>query len=525
MFTRGVTTRILPVVSRIHVNTTTSSRKLLYRPKGTVMNFSSFHPHVQSTLNQIDQLVPRFPLTNDQINIIKTPNEFYEILKQKISMAEKRIFLSTLYIGKTETELVDCLDNALSKNPDIEVHILSDALRGTRESPNPCSASLLSTLVEKHGSRRVQVCMYHTPNLHGLKRHIIPHRFNEGWGLQHMKLYGFDDEIILSGANLSNDYFTNRQDRYILFKSKSLTDYYFKIHQAISNLSYKVLPQKEDDKKKRKGPGFKLVWPHVYTLPEPTVDPVNFIKEATKIIRPLLGPQNSPGTMYPEEEKEYLTYAYPISQFSQLLTPKDYSTEFIILSRVLSMIGTDRFNWTLTAGYFNIHPDLKDKLLNTKPDTFAQVITAAPEANGFYKSKGVSGLLPAAYSQLSMNFLDEVIKREKQVDLFEWKNGIVNTPQGWSYHAKGIWITNPGETNPFMTVIGSSNYTRRAYTHDLESNVLLVTKDPELQEGLQSEIDNLKRHTTKMDRKDFEREDRKPDWRQKTFIKYMGDKL
>lgn len=30
----------------------------------------------------------------------------------------------------------------------------------------------------------------------------MPKRINEGWGLQHMKLYGFDDEIMLSGYGL-----------------------------------------------------------------------------------------------------------------------------------------------------------------------------------------------------------------------------------------------------------------------------------------------------------------------------------
>ena len=41
--------------------------------------------------------------------------------------------------------------------------------------------------------------MYHTPNLTGLRKKHIPPRINEGWGLQHMKLYGVDDDIILSG--------------------------------------------------------------------------------------------------------------------------------------------------------------------------------------------------------------------------------------------------------------------------------------------------------------------------------------
>lgn len=46
--------------------------------------------------------------------------------------------------------------------------------------------------------------MFHTPNLTGLRKRFIPKRINEGWGLQHMKLYGFDDEIMLSGCELSD---------------------------------------------------------------------------------------------------------------------------------------------------------------------------------------------------------------------------------------------------------------------------------------------------------------------------------
>jgi CDP-diacylglycerol--glycerol-3-phosphate 3-phosphatidyltransferase len=49
------------------------------------------------------------------------------------------------------------------------------------------------------GWERVEIRMYHTPNLTGLRKKYIPKRINEGWGLQHMKLYGVDDEIIISG--------------------------------------------------------------------------------------------------------------------------------------------------------------------------------------------------------------------------------------------------------------------------------------------------------------------------------------
>jgi hypothetical protein len=37
-------------------------------------------------------------------------------------------------------------------------------------------------------------------------------------GVQHTKVYVCDDTVILSGANLSHDYFTNRQDRYVVVR-------------------------------------------------------------------------------------------------------------------------------------------------------------------------------------------------------------------------------------------------------------------------------------------------------------------
>lgn len=91
------------------------------------------------------------------------------------------------------------MHEALRNNPELKLSILTDALRGTREEPNPSCASLLASLVSEFGPDRVEIRMYHTPNLTGVRKKYIPKRINEGWGLQHMKLYGVDDEIILSG--------------------------------------------------------------------------------------------------------------------------------------------------------------------------------------------------------------------------------------------------------------------------------------------------------------------------------------
>jgi CDP-diacylglycerol--glycerol-3-phosphate 3-phosphatidyltransferase len=56
--------------------------------------------------SELDKIAPRFDIDGSQIWILSSPAEFYSTLKGKIENAERRIFLSTLYIGKAEHELV-----------------------------------------------------------------------------------------------------------------------------------------------------------------------------------------------------------------------------------------------------------------------------------------------------------------------------------------------------------------------------------------------------------------------------------
>jgi CDP-diacylglycerol--glycerol-3-phosphate 3-phosphatidyltransferase len=46
---------------------------------------------------------------------------------------------------------------------------------------------------------------------------VLPPRVSEVVGVAHIKAYVFDDTVLLSGANLSNTYFSTRQDRYYVF--------------------------------------------------------------------------------------------------------------------------------------------------------------------------------------------------------------------------------------------------------------------------------------------------------------------
>ncbi|KAH6684483.1 CDP-diacylglycerol-glycerol-3-phosphate 3-phosphatidyltransferas-like protein [Halenospora varia] len=475
-------------------------------PHATNANASSTASMLGAFTNELDRIAPKFEVHGSQIHVLRTPSDFYETLKAKILAAEDQIFLSTLYIGKTEHELISTLQQALRNKPKLKLSILTDALRGTRESPNPSCASLLTPLTEEFGPERVEIRMFHTPNLTGLRKKHIPKRINEGWGLQHMKLYGTDDEIIISGANLSNDYFTNRQDRYHVFSSKEITQHFFKIHDAVSKLSFLVVPDKQNPA------GYTLDWPTSNLALSPLSNPKKYITSATLVLNPLIQTSASPSTTLTKSTNPPNTTIYLLSQLTSLLKP-DTSTELPLITSILQTLSKPAFtnsSWTFTAGYFNPDPSLTNLLLSTA-STNNTIITASPHANGFFGSKGVSGMLPSAYTLLSRRFLESASKagRAQDITLKEWRRGTVGKPEGWTYHAKGLWVSVNGEKEPSISIVGSSNYTKRSYSLDLEVGTCIVTRDEGLKGRLREERDGLQDYAWKVGMDEFVRTDRR----------------
>jgi CDP-diacylglycerol--glycerol-3-phosphate 3-phosphatidyltransferase len=370
-------------------------------------------------------------------------------------------------------------------------------------------------LIAEFGDR-VEVRMFHTPNLTGLRKKVVPKRINEGWGLQHMKLYGIDDEVIISGANLSTDYFTNRQDRYHLFSSADLTSYFAKIHSGVCALSFDIQPSSELA-------GYSMKWPSSNAAPSPLESPKDFKASAAKQLAHLLTPANSPASQSKTTLGSSTTTVYPVLSLVPLL---DTSTELPAITTVLTRLSQAPFHpaaWTFTAGYFNMTSSFRRLLLSTRPAS-GTVLTAHPHANGFYGSKGVSGMLPDAYTHLAKMFLKRVRLDglDDSITLKEWKRGKVDEPGGWTYHAKGLWITFPAspspdaapaspdkQQDPSLTVVGSSNYTKRSYELDLEANVVIATSDPGLRKRLGEEVKWLGEYAQKVDESEFEKPDRK----------------
>ena len=489
--------------------------------------------------SQLDQIAPRFDINADEIDVLDGPKEFYETLKRKIRNAKTRIYLSTLYVGKTEHELVSTIHDALSKSPTLKVSILADALRGTREDPEPSCASLLASLMVNF-PERVEIRMYHTPNLTGLRKRLIPKRINEGWGLQHIKLYGIDDEVILSGANLSSDYFTNRQDRYHVFSSKRVSDYFARIHHAVCSISF--LLQAGDSSSPA---SHTLIWPSSNPAPNPLSHPKRYISAATSLLLPLFSPSASSTPSSPPSSTRQKSNATTTTTtlYPLLSHPPTLNTELPALTTLLASPALH--SYTFTAGYFNPHPLITSSLLaassnptGTSKAALGTVLTASPAANGFFNSPGISGLLPPAYSHLSLRFLQRVRRANANITLREWQRGVVGHKDGWTYHAKGIWAyffasrsSKGGDVEvigPGVTVIGSSNYTSRSYGLDLEVGVLVVTDDEILMRKWRREEEGLRAWTTEVGEKELGGEERRAGWRVRVamwIVKVVGGSL
>ncbi|VDP08087.1 unnamed protein product [Soboliphyme baturini] len=195
---------------------------------------------LETLWREMAEICPVFAINGENVKIIKEPSTFYRTLLELSEKACRRIVLSSLYLGTggLEKNLVDTLTNALSKG--VRITVLLDYSRGTRGDPDSCSM-LLPLLTDNRGNTGVY--LFHSPLLRGILKLLLPVRWNEIISVQHMKLYIFDDTLIISGANLSHDYFTSRQDRYITISNCGpLADFYTDLVAAVSRFSFQLHP-------------------------------------------------------------------------------------------------------------------------------------------------------------------------------------------------------------------------------------------------------------------------------------------
>ncbi|KAI6237060.1 CDP-diacylglycerol--glycerol-3-phosphate 3-phosphatidyltransferase [Aphelenchoides besseyi] len=416
------------------------------------------------------------PVDSKNVRFLRTPDEFYTTLVNKTKTAKQRIYLTSLYlgVGSLERQLVDELENSLDKNPKLEVKMMFDYLRGTR-------GGVLGTagMLAERKLRNAEVYLFHTPDLRGLLKRLLPERMNEIVGLQHMKFFIFDNSIIISGANLSDTYFTNRQDRYVVIENcPRLIEFFIAIYDCIASCSYKLMTN--GDYKINSSAQEELV----------KTDVRKFRREMNSKINAVIDDLSS------DTQQNAETMIFPFLQ----MKPFGIDQEERVMERLLKN-SKGEWNLTFATGYFNFDDKYSDLIIR-QSRLPSSIMLAAPDANGFFGARGISGGIPSLYVYISLLFYRKVQELCKPITMYEWSR------PGWSFHAKGIWIEPRDSTEWSATVIGSSNYGYRSTNRDLESQLLICTKNDKLRREMAEERRHLMEFATKIESSTFERADR-----------------
>nr|XP_023021088.1 CDP-diacylglycerol--glycerol-3-phosphate 3-phosphatidyltransferase, mitochondrial isoform X1 [Leptinotarsa decemlineata] len=415
----------------------------------------------------LTDVAPCFPVNANSIKIITDPDTFYKTLLDGCSFAKERITLVSLYLGNgnLEEKLVNSVkDNEYFRSNKLNVRVLLDYTRGSRFEYN--SRVMLQPLLLQN-NQNCRVSLYHTPELRGLLKKYMPNRWNELLGLQHMKLYIFDDKLIISGANLSNDYFTNRQDRYFVIDDKPLCDFYCGLIDQVQKFSL----QMDKNNKVQLHSNWKLS-PYEGNKRE-------FVTQAGDIIEQyFVDVMNSQNV---HKQEGFDTWIFPLIQIGQLGVEQDAQ----ITDRIFAE-APDGGKLKIATGYFNLTNQYMNTLI-LRCRAHCDILMAHPKANGFYGAKGPAGGIPYAYSLIAKEFKEKYSKKGQQhrIKLFEYLRS------GWTYHAKGLWYYQPGEELPSLTLIGSPNFGHRSVSKDLESQLAIIAENEDLRKSLHEECSNL----------------------------------
>uniref|UniRef100_A0A8C8Z501 CDP-diacylglycerol--glycerol-3-phosphate 3-phosphatidyltransferase n=1 Tax=Prolemur simus TaxID=1328070 RepID=A0A8C8Z501_PROSS len=414
----------------------------------------------------IRNLVPEFGVSSSHVRVLSSPAEFFELMK------------------------VDCLESTLEKSvqakfpSDLKVSILLDFTRGSRGRKN--SRTMLLPLLQRF-PEQVRVSLFHTPNLRGLLRLLIPERLNETIGLQHIKVYLFDNNVILSGANLSDSYFTNRQDRYVFLQDcAEIADFFTELVDAVGDVSLQL--QGDDTVQVVDG----MVHPYkgdraayCKAANKRVMGVINSARTRQQMLHAQTFHSDSPLTQEDaaaagDRRPAPDTWIYPLIQMNTFEIQIDEIVTETLLTEAER--GAKVF---LTTGYFNLTQAYMDLVLGTRAEY--QILLASPEVNGFFGAKGVAGAIPAAYVHIERQFYSEVcsLGQQERVQLQEyWR-------RGWTFHAKGLWLYLAGSSLPCLTLIGSPNFGYRSVHRDLEAQIAIVTENQALQQQLHQEQEQL----------------------------------
>jgi CDP-diacylglycerol--glycerol-3-phosphate 3-phosphatidyltransferase len=328
----------------------------------------------------------------------------------------------------------------------------------------------------------------------------LPIIAKEVLGVYHCKFCIFDDKALITGANLSDEYFTNRQDRYHYFSTTNNND----------NNNDNVI--------------------------------VNFLKDFTRLLEPQCNQVQSDGIIINSNGNDD-DFKYNLNKLMIKYNRNDENTynsnsnnlnRMTILpliqhskigindeSELLPMIINAFTNTSQKLSMFIASPYISFmnvlissfvKFMNSNSNKLT-IIAPSPSSHGFHNAKGIKSIVPKLHMQSQKSIVD-IMKAniftgdQRNDDNFKL---IEFNREQWTFHSKGIWIFNNdnkdnGNSNgrneqvSHMSYIGSSNFGQRSWQRDFEIGFIIISQDNDDCNNLLDECKHLLKYTNNSNR-------------------------
>ncbi len=392
---------------------------------------------------------PGYPISANALEIFTAdgPTGFWSRLLELIRGARRRLSVASLYLGTDarEAELVREIIAALEREPDLRVTIVLDHSRGQRATANGNSATFLSELIGRFPDR-VHVSLHRLPQLEG-PRGWLPSPFDEVAAVFHFKALVSDDRAIVTGANLSDEYWHCRQARYFAVRDPALIALFHRVVETTARHSLRV------------GADCTLT---------PAPAPARNVHQA------VLDDVAAGARTDPDAD----TVVWPLFQHPGLglWLERDVLTALLAWPDGALEIHSPYMN--LPSVYVSA---LCDRLRAGGP---VALLCPSGSSHSFTTGRGPKALVPGVYLHLETALMSQ-LRAAGPAELTHYHR------PGWVFHSKGIWLSTEQES---ATVIGSSSFGRRSITRDFDLSLLLVTRSPALRTALCAELEALRIH-------------------------------
>lgn len=434
------------------------------QPRSTATHGTYEKDATKSKLMSKRRIMRSFPLTKDNLRSeLETPEDFHATLCERIRNARERVYLATLYIGaggngKTKE---DKFLSALSDCPAKDIRVLMDRNRGLRPIETRHDGATTSTTTDSAKAchevltDKTSAHVFLFQVLRPWQQWCLPNPVDEVFGVFHIKCYVIDNDIILTGANLSEEYFTDRTDRYLWLTSDdedddSLVECYADMVKALCRNAEQYKGQEPISRTSKRELLESLT--SILTVDGTSTEDWDAFNK-TAVVAYAVPTFQAPS-------KVFQGHSNPI--------PSDVS----LVENLVKVANIEqKCHLRMASAYLNLTESFRSILSQS---SFHALLTAGPLSHGFKPkttkdgtNKGVPWI-PTAYYTL----LDQCNNTLSHSWFYQ--------RPGWTFHAKGIWLSNPG-TEHFQlnsriraVVHGSGNYGYRSSYRDMESNLILV---------------------------------------------------